>query len=178
MMVDRAINTKGVGVGITITSPSGQHERVRSVRLDYPLSKNQAEYKALIIWMQWALDTGIDSLRVISDSQVVVGQVNHDYVVNSDNLKEYAEKVNLLASRFWHFTLEKVDRNSNETAKRLAKIASGETNNDLGSLVELLSTSEHIQPLQSAASYFPTWVDELVNYISLNILPDDKDKAR
>lgn len=40
MMVDRAVNSKGVGVGIAITFPSQKHERVRSVKLDYPLSNN------------------------------------------------------------------------------------------------------------------------------------------
>lgn len=73
MMVEGVINAKGVRVGITTKSPSGQHEKVRSVKLDYPLSNNKAEYEALIIGMQWALDAGVSSLIVFCDSQVVVG---------------------------------------------------------------------------------------------------------
>lgn len=125
MIEDSIVNAKGAGVDITMRSPSGQYEEVWSIRLDYPLSNNQAEYKGLIIGMQWALDTNIKVLEVFSDSQVVVGQVNHEYDVNSDGLKEYTEKVNRLAIQFLHFMLGKVDQSHNEAADRLAKIALG-----------------------------------------------------
>lgn len=86
----------------------------------------------------------------------MVGQVNNKYAVNSDNLKEYAERINLLASQFQYFALGKVDWNSNKVKDRLAKIVSGETPNDLRILIELLSTPKHIHPLQLATSDFPT----------------------
>lgn len=68
MMVDGAMNAKGIRVGATIKSPSEHHEEVRSIRLDYHLSNNQAEYEALVIGMQWALDLGVRSLKVFNDS--------------------------------------------------------------------------------------------------------------
>lgn len=54
-------------------SPSEHYEESRSIRLDYSLSNNQAEYEALILRLLWALEVGIDVLEVFSDSQVVVG---------------------------------------------------------------------------------------------------------
>lgn len=40
MMIDGAVNSKGVGVDITITSPTAYYERARNIKLDYPLSNN------------------------------------------------------------------------------------------------------------------------------------------
>lgn len=178
MMVDRAVNSKGVGVDIMVTSPTGQHKRACSVKFDYPLLNNQVEYEALIVGMKWVLATGISTLRVFSDSQVIVSQVNNEYVVHSDNLKEYTEKVPQLITQFRYFTLEKVDQSNNEMADKFAKIASGETPNDMEIEIELYPSLAHIQPLQSVTCDPPTWVDELMNYISLDILPDDKERAR
>lgn len=75
MTVDGAVNSKGVGVGIVITSPNDHYVETQSIKLDYPLSNNQAEYEALIMGMVWALSAGVQVLKVYSDSQVVVNQV-------------------------------------------------------------------------------------------------------
>lgn len=72
-----------------------------------------------------------------NDSQVIVSQVNNEYVVHSNNLKEYSEKVIQLVAQFHNFVLEKIDRSKNEVADKLTKITSGETPNDLKIEIEL-----------------------------------------
>lgn len=116
--------------------------------------------------MKWALVIGISALGVFSDSQVIVRQVNNEYAVNSDNLKEYVEKVTQLVAQFRYFALEKMDRSNNEVADKLAKIAAEKTPNDLEVEIELFPSPVHIQPLHPATSDPPTWVDEIMNYIS------------
>lgn len=127
--------------------------------------------------MKWALVIGISALGVFSDSQVIVRQVNNEYAVNSDNLKEYVEKVTQLVTQFRYFALEKMDRSNNEVADKLAKIAAEKTPNDLEVEIELFPSPVHIQPLHPATSDPPTWVDEIMNYISQDILPNIKKKA-
>lgn len=68
MTVDGVVNSKGVGVGITKPSPFAHYERSRSIKLDYPLSNNQAEYEAPIIGMIWALSEGIQVIKDYIDS--------------------------------------------------------------------------------------------------------------
>lgn len=92
-----------------------------------------------------------------NDSQVIVSQVNNEYVVHSDNLKEYAEKVIQLVAQFHNFVLEKIDRSKNDVADKLTKIASDETPNDLKIEIELYSSTTHIQPLHPIMSDTPTW---------------------
>lgn len=65
-------------------------------------------------------------MEVYSDSQVVVGQMNDEYAINSENLKDYATTARKLTTKFRNFQLKKVSRNENTEANRLAKIASGD----------------------------------------------------
>lgn len=124
-MLDGAVNSLGAGVGIILKTPSQQEEQ-RCVRLDFPTSNNQAEYEALIIGLLWAKEVGVQSLEVYSDSQVVVRQMNDEYAVKSDNLKEYATMAKRLSATFEHFQLRKISRSENTEADKLAKMASGE----------------------------------------------------
>lgn len=50
--------------------------------------------------------------------------------MNSDNLKEYAERVNRLVTKFGQFTVEKVDQSHSEVGDKLTKIASRESPNE------------------------------------------------
>lgn len=49
--VDGAVNSKGVGVGMIMTSPHSQFQGLRSIILNSTLSNNQVEYEALLIAM-------------------------------------------------------------------------------------------------------------------------------
>lgn len=62
--------------------------------------------------------------------------------------------------------------------ERLAKIASGESPNDLGVTIELLCTPKPILLLRKLTDGSFTWIDELRDFISLDILPEDKNKGR
>ena len=43
-----------------------------SVKFDFPISNNQAEYEALIASLQLASDVGVTRLTICSDSQIVM----------------------------------------------------------------------------------------------------------
>lgn len=140
-MVDGAINLRGINVGITIKSPSWHYEESWSIKLDYALSNNRAKYEALILELLWALKVGVDALKVFSDSQVVVGLVNREYLVNFNNLRGYTERVNRLITQLHYFSLKKLDRSQNEAANMLAKLALEELPDDLGVTVVVLTMS-------------------------------------
>lgn len=142
--VDGAVNSKGVGIRMIITSPHDKYKGYRSIKLDSHPSNNQAEYEAFIIGMTWALATGIQALKAYSDFQVVVSQVNDEFTVHSKNLKTYVEKANNLKTKFCYIELRKISRLENEAAERLDKIMSGETPNDEGIEIEFHSSLHSI----------------------------------
>lgn len=87
------------------------------------MSNNQAEYEDLVLRLQWALESGIEAIKVISDSQVIIGQVNcYGYSINSDNLKLYTKKVDRLVAQLQYFALMKIYQSLNEVEEKLAKV--------------------------------------------------------
>lgn len=107
-----------------------------------------------------------------------MGQVNGKYVVISKGLKAYAEKAGKLVAQFCHFTLTKIDRGLNEVADEFAKIALGETHNSLGIFVETQAAPEPMFPLHPSNPDAYTWVDELRDFISSDVLPEEKTKEK
>ena len=58
-------------------------------RLDFEVTNNQAEYEALITGLRVVKELGIDSLRVFSDSQLIVGQVRGEFKVRDPTMAKY-----------------------------------------------------------------------------------------
>ena len=76
--VDGASNQKGSGVGLVLTSS----EKViieKSLRLDFLATNNEAEYKALLEGMAMVQRMGGKSIKLFSDSRLVVGQVKGEF---------------------------------------------------------------------------------------------------
>lgn len=90
----------------------------------------------------------------------------------------YAEKVDQLVAQFQYFALKKIDQSLNEATNKLVKIALRESPNDLGVSVELHSMLGSMLPLHQSALDPPTWIDELRDFISSSILPEDKNRVR
>ena len=72
--VDGASNQKGLGVELVLMSP----EKVvieKSLRLDFSATNNEAEYETLLVGMTMVQRMGRKSIKLFSDSRLVVGQV-------------------------------------------------------------------------------------------------------
>jgi ribonuclease HI len=86
-------------------------------------TNNFAEYSALLAALEFALAKGHRSLRVISDSELMVKQIKGQYRVNSPELRSlYAEARHRIA-QLDHFQIQHVLREKNRHADRLANLA-------------------------------------------------------
>ncbi|KAK9682718.1 hypothetical protein RND81_10G091600 [Saponaria officinalis] len=72
---DGASNYRGCGVGILLISPSGDHTPL-SIKLDFDVTNNAAEYKACLYGLQAALVLKIQNLMVYGDSSLIINQDN------------------------------------------------------------------------------------------------------
>jgi ribonuclease HI len=70
------------------------------MRLQYPTTNNEAEYEALLTGLRIAKVLGATTLRVQSDSQLVVGQVNSEYEAKEDRIAKYLSLVRDIMARF------------------------------------------------------------------------------
>ncbi|KAM2041002.1 hypothetical protein ACFX16_034861 [Malus domestica] len=90
-------------------------------------SNNVAEYQALIIGLQMAINMGIAALEVFGDSKLIINQLLTEYEVRKNDLILYFRLATQLLQEFETVTLEHVPRKENQMADALANLASSMT---------------------------------------------------
>jgi ribonuclease HI len=86
-------------------------------------TNNVAEYYALLAALDYAASHGISALRIRSDSELLVRQMQGRYKVKSADLKPLHERASKLARQIAYFTIEHVRREQNRDADALANVA-------------------------------------------------------
>jgi ribonuclease HI len=86
-------------------------------------TNNVAEYYALLAALDFATTHGITALRIRSDSELLVRQMQGRYKVKSEDLKPLYERASILSRQLKYFVIEHVRREQNRDADALANIA-------------------------------------------------------
>jgi ribonuclease HI len=86
-------------------------------------TNNVAEYRGLLAGFAKAAELGIDELDVVSDSELLVRQMQGSYRVKNAALRELWEEANGLERRFRRVRYTSVRREHNELADRLVNEA-------------------------------------------------------
>jgi ribonuclease HI len=86
-------------------------------------TNNVAEYFALLAALDYATTHGIAALRIRSDSELLVRQMQGRYKVKSADLKPLHERAAKLARQLQYFVIEHVRRELNRDADALANVA-------------------------------------------------------
>jgi ribonuclease HI len=86
-------------------------------------TNNVAEYFALLAALDYATTHGIAALRIRSDSELLVRQMQGRYKVKSADLKPLHERAAKLARQLQYFAIEHVRRELNRDADALANVA-------------------------------------------------------
>ncbi|XP_072071904.1 uncharacterized protein [Arachis hypogaea] len=121
--VDGSLNITSGGAEVILESQNGIVIE-QSVRYEFPVLNNQAEYEALLAGLALAKEVGAKVLEVNTDSQVVSSQINGDYQTRDPLLQQYLAKVNELKEGFNRVTIQHVPRERNARADLLFKLAS------------------------------------------------------
>ena len=86
-------------------------------------TNNYAEYSGLLGCLQWALDNHHSHLRVVSDSELMVKQIQGKYKVNSPDLRPLWEEAKRRIAQLDKFEISHALRHKNKDADRLANRA-------------------------------------------------------
>jgi probable phosphoglycerate mutase len=89
-------------------------------------TNNVAEYRGLLAALGWAAVNGIETLRIKSDSDLLVKQMRGEYRVKHPGLQPLWEQARGLARQIRHVQFEHVRREYNKEADRLANEAMDE----------------------------------------------------
>ena len=93
--VDGASNQKGSGI---VLVPMSLEKVIieKTLRLDFSVTNNKAEYEALLVGMAMVQRMGGKSIKLFSNSRLVVGQVKGEFEVKDERMQGYLSQVKCL----------------------------------------------------------------------------------
>ena len=115
-------NPGPAGYGALIQGPDGSVIAELSEYLGIK-TNNFAEYSGLLGCLQYALDHGHRRLRMVSDSELMVKQIQGRYQVKSPDLKPLYEEAKRRIAKLDGFEISHALRHKNKDADRLANEA-------------------------------------------------------
>jgi len=121
LMVDGAArgNPGEAGCDAVIVDDAGSVVKELSCYLGHA-TNNVAEYEALLMGLEELRRLGKKKIRVQSDSQLLVRQLNGQYRVKDEKLKHLFDRARNLLREFDQIRVVHVPRESNKLADRLA----------------------------------------------------------
>ena len=178
--VDGASNQKGSGIGLVLISPKKVIIE-KSLRLDFSASNNEAEYEALLIGMAMVQRMGEKSVKVFSDSRLVVGQVKGEFEAKDERMQGYLSQVKCLRSKFDSFDLLHIPRNGNAHADSLAMFATSSAQ-DLPRVILVEDLYKPTETKRDIAQIHqvrvgPSWMDSIIQFLKEDILPEERIEA-
>ena len=111
------------GIGVMLQSLDGD-KLMYKVRLQYQATNNEVEYEALLKGLKLAKSIEAESILILGDSQLVMGQVNGTCETKEERMKKYLEKVLQLVKKFKEANFVQIPREENMETDVLAKEAS------------------------------------------------------
>jgi len=93
------------------------------------LTNNEAEYNALLKALSLATEKKIESVEIFTDSELVCNQINGEYKVKNEKLKELFTKAKELIKKIKNFSITHIPREKNKEADKLVNLAIDLKNN-------------------------------------------------
>ena len=82
------------------------------------LTNNQAEFMAIIAALKKFVDSQ-DEIKIFSDSKNTVNQLNHEFAINNERLRELAQESWAIMGKFSNLSITWVPRKDNLAGKML-----------------------------------------------------------
>ncbi|GKU96676.1 hypothetical protein SLEP1_g9888 [Rubroshorea leprosula] len=141
LYVDRASSNNGSGAGALLLGPDGYHSE-HALKFNFDATNNMAEYEALLLGLQLALELKISAIQVYT-------------------------LVAKLKCKFQKFCLSKIPRAENEQADSLSKFASDSSLSSRSVFVEVLDEPNFMKPWMMEINTnpdTPSWTDSIISF--------------
>ncbi|GKV15413.1 hypothetical protein SLEP1_g26207 [Rubroshorea leprosula] len=150
LYVDGASSSKGSRAGALLHGPEGYRSE-HALKFNFDATNNIAEYEALLLGLQLALQLQISVIQVYSDSQLVVNQIN--------SICEVVDPV---------------------MADLLSKFAFDSSLSSRSVFVEVLYEPSFMKPRMMEISTNPdtlSWTNSIISFLRDGIIPEDRQEA-
>ncbi|XP_050248675.1 uncharacterized protein LOC126695925 [Quercus robur] len=173
--VDGSSTRHAGGIGVVLQSPEGDKLK-HKVRLQYQTTNNEVEYEALLKGLELAKSVEAKSIRVMGDSQLIMGQVNGMYEAKEGRMKKYLGRVMRLVKRFEKADFVQIPREENVEADTIAKEASADESLEKSDEVQYMPSidAQEVQQVDNKED----WMTPIISYLKDGRLPEEKDEAR
>nr|GEY12999.1 hypothetical protein [Tanacetum cinerariifolium] len=162
-------------------TPMEDKEELSDPWILFDATNNEAEYEALIAGLRIAEQMRVKNLQANVDSRLVANQVNRTYIAKEPSMIKYLEKVKNLTSTFKEFSIKQVPRGENKNTDALSKMASTSFSHlSKQVLVEELKEKsiDEKKVLAVVEEEGRTWMTPIYEYLTEEILPEEKWEAR
>ncbi|GFZ06729.1 hypothetical protein Acr_18g0008990 [Actinidia rufa] len=124
-------------------------------------------YEAFLAGLRVAAELGVDSLDVFSDFQLVVNQVQGDYLAKDTRMVAYLDEVKAMSGQIRDFKIRQIPREENKKANTLSNLATAfDFILDRNIPLEYLAhPSIEVAKLVHQADTRLTWMDDIVAYL-------------
>ena len=146
------------------------------VRLQYQTTNNEVKFEALLKGLELARSGQAESILVLGDSQLIIGQVNGSYEAKEERMRKYLNKVVCLVKKFREASFVQILREKNMEADALAKEAS--TNEAMDEFDEIQYMPSIDLPEVVQVGNEENWMAPIVSYLKEGMLLEGKDEAR
>jgi ribonuclease HI len=112
-------NPGPAGIGVMLKTKSGKVIAAEGRSIGHA-TNNVAEYRALLLGLEKALERGVRRVEVRADSELLIKQLRSEYRVKNPGLRPLFEQAMTMIRRFEAVRLTHVRREHNAEADRLA----------------------------------------------------------
>ncbi|XP_022865086.1 uncharacterized protein LOC111384970, partial [Olea europaea var. sylvestris] len=180
IFVDGASNSSGSGAWVIIISLDKQTEIQCTLRFEFEATNNEAEYEAVIIALELAFSLELEFVKIFSDSQLVVGQIEGSFERKDEKMSLYCMNVQDLQRKFKSCEITKIARKDNEKADALSRLVfMGIDNLDRTIHIKVITEPSINQiPDVMDIDNEPSWMDPIIEFITNGNLPSNARLAR
>ncbi|XP_022843129.1 uncharacterized protein LOC111366648 [Olea europaea var. sylvestris] len=171
IFVDGASNSSGSGSGVIIISLDMLINIQCALRFEFEATNNEAEYEAVIIAVELAINLELENIKIYSDSQLVVGQIEGTFNRKDEKMSLYCLKVYDLLRKFKSCEIVKISRAENCKADALSKLVF------MG--IDGLDRTVHVRIVTEPSinqtigimdiDNEPSWMDPIVDFINMAV---------
>ncbi|XP_022883783.1 uncharacterized protein LOC111400613 [Olea europaea var. sylvestris] len=180
ILIDGASNSSSLGAGVIIISPDMLINIQCALRFEFEANNNKAEYEAVIIAMELAINLELENIKIYSDSQLVVEQIEGTFDRKDEKMSLYCLKVHDLQRKFKSCKIVKISWAENCRADTLSRLVF------MG--IDGLHKTVHVRIVTKPSinqtigvmdiDNEPSWMDPIVDFIKHGSLPADPQAVR
>jgi ribonuclease HI len=167
MYFDGSLKLEGESAGVLLISPTGEQLKY-VLQIFWKVSKNEAEYEALLHGLRLAISLGIKRLLVYDDSTVVINQINKSHDRNKESMDAYCLEVRKLENKFYGLEFHHVVRDNNVAADVLSMLGSTRAQVPSGVFIHELHAPSIPEPAPATTDPAPSQAGQEVMMIDVD----------